>query len=453
LHRRSEILGAIDRRLWRDLGLDDPEPAILPFLPMIVVAWADGTLGSAEADRVRDRASKLPARLRKWVEARLSLPPGPYFRYQVQHLVAFMLCTWCQGGSRATWAEEGREWAAELIHEAGWFKRAFGRVAAEVRDLDELEEAVGEGRIFAGDRLWALSRGAGAEAEPRRVVATLPDDGQVHQALGLVFEGEGERIAVASVQTLLRDEDLDARRVAALLNRSAHLGQSERWVYLAEELAGVVRPITTRQRGELSELLHAAAGGPVEEVAPAEMAYLEDALAADARWVSWVAGAIEELRISHGEVVRHQVPGTFYAPRDLLSVAAHQEPVKGPPGLTFRVLAIEGGGQSLRLATPVLSKEPATKEAAQWIGRFLPSMCSPWTQLVLDVDGPRWIAEVLPEIATAPTTRLEPLLPGRALLVPPWTWARAAAALGADKPRKAGRPRTSEPSAKAPAPR
>lgn len=418
------------------MGFADPEPAILPFLPMIVVAWADGTLGTAEAQRVRDRASALPARLRSWVAGRLDRPPGPYFRYQVQHLVVFMLRTWCRGGAHADWVEDGQQWAAELIEEAGWFKRAFGSVAAEVRDLDELKEAFGDAQIFAGDRLWALARGAHGEVEPRRVVATLPDEGQLHQALGLVFEAEGERIAVASVQTVLRDEDLDPRRVAALLNRSAHLGQAERWVFLAEELAGVVRPITTRQREELAELLEAAAGGPVEEIASAEMAYLEDALAADTRWVSWVAGAVEELRINHTEVVRHQVPGSFYAPRDRLHAEARDEHIDGPPGLGFRVLSIEGVGQALRLATPVLAQEPPTKEAAQWIGRFLPSMCSPWTQLVLDMDGPRWIAEVIPEIATAPAVRLEALLPGRALLVPPWTWSRAGAALGVDKPRR-----------------
>ena len=104
--------------------------------------------------------------------------------------------------------------------------------------------------------------------------------------------------------------------------------------------------------------------------------------------------------------------------------------VTGPPGLGFRILEIETPGATLRLATPAIEREPATRETVQWISRFLPAMCDPWTQLVLDVDGPRWVAEVLPEMAKAASQTREPLMPGRALLVPPWVWFRAAEALG-----------------------
>jgi hypothetical protein len=40
------------------------------------------------------------------------------------------------------------------------------------------------------------------------------------------------------------------------------------------------------------------------------------------------------------------------------------------------------------------------------------------------------VAEVLPEMASRPSPTFEPLLPGRALLVPPWVWFRTADALG-----------------------
>jgi hypothetical protein len=66
----------------------------------------------------------------------------------------------------------------------------------------------------------------------------------------------------------------------------------------------------------------------------------------------------------------------------------------------------------------------------QWIARFLPAMVDPWTHLVLDEDGPRWVAEVLPEMASAPSKAYEPLMPGRALLVPPWVWFRTAESMG-----------------------
>jgi hypothetical protein len=107
-----------------------------------------------------------------------------------------------------------------------------------------------------------------------------------------------------------------------------------------------------------------------------------------------------------------------------------QQTVAGPPGLGFRILRIEAEGQSLRLASPVILHEPATRETIAWIARFLPSMCDPCNQLVLDEDGPRWVAEVHTQIPDRPASAPEPLLPGRALLVPPWVWFRAAGALG-----------------------
>lgn len=428
--RRSDILGAIDRHLWRDLGFADPEPQILQFLPMLVVAWADGRLSVDEADRIRDRARTLPVHLRGWMDERLQYPPGPYFRYQVAHLLAFMLCTWCRGGDDADWIDAAEQWANDLIADAGWFRRMFGGLNAEIRDLNALRRAVHEGQIFAGDRIWALARGAHAVAEPRRAVAILPEDAQVHQALGIVLEGDDERIAVANIMALSRDEDLDPHRVEELLAGSRHLREPERWILLAGELSTSGRALTTRQRAELNASMEKSVGGPFEEVAFAELAYLEDALALDARWVSWVAGQVEELRINHHEVVRPQIPGTFYAPRQGVSASVAKQLVTGPPGLGFRVLNLASDAGSLRLASPVVTQEPATKETIQWIARFLPSMCDPWTQLVLDEDGPRWIAEVLPDMACKPSTAFEPLLPGRALLVPPWVWFRAADAMG-----------------------
>jgi hypothetical protein len=124
------------------------------------------------------------------------------------------------------------------------------------------------------------------------------------------------------------------------------------------------------------------------------------------------------------------MPGTFHAPRNKVKAQLMQTVVPGPKGLGFRVLELTHGDDVLRLASPVLLVEPPPKEAVDWISRFLPAMCDPWTQLALDLDGPRWIAEVLPDMASLPSTRREALLPGRALLVPPWVWFRAADSLG-----------------------
>ncbi len=430
--RRSDLLAAIDRRLWRDLGFADPEPEILPFLPMLVVAWADGAVGDDEADTIRERAAPLSPTVRAWLDDRLRFPPGPYFRYQVAHLMSFMVCVWHreERGKAKNWAEAGQEWADDLIQEAGWLRRFFGGLTAEIRDLEALRRVMDEGHIPTSDRLWALARGAHAEAEPHRAVAVLVENDQVAQAVGILLQKPDERHALGSFVTIVRDDDLDEERVRTLLARSQHLRENERWILLAQEVNARGRALTRRQIEELRASFTAAIGGRFEECEFAELAYLEDALAVDARWMSWVPGRIEELRIDRESVVRTQAPGTFNVARGKVHANVAQQLVAGPPGLGFRVLNIEGEGQSLRLASPVILQEPATKETVAWIARFLPEMCDPHTQLVLDEEGPRWVAEVHPQLPSRPASTPEPLLPGRSLLVPPWVWFRAAGALG-----------------------
>ncbi len=430
--RRSDLLAAIDRRLWRDLGFADPEPEILPFLPRLVVAWADGAVGEAEADTIRDRAAALTAPLRAWIEDRLQVPPGPYFRYQVSHLLSFLECVWHrEERGKKHWAACGTEWADDLIQEAGWIRRMFGGLNAEIRDLAALRRVMEDRHILTSDRLWALARGAHAEAEPRRAVAVLADHDQVYQALGIVLEGADERHAIGTQVTLVRDDDLDEDKVRAILSRTQHLREPERWIVLAQEVNARGRSPTKRQSDELRGLFSKEVHGEYEECEFAELAYLEDALAVDARWMSWIPGRIEELRIDREEVVRTHAPGTFSSPRAKVQAHVAQQLVAGPPGLGFRVLHIEGeDGASLRLASPVILHEPATRETVAWIARFLPEMCDPHTQLVLDEEGPRWVAQVHPQLPTKSATTPEPLLPGRSLLVPPWVWFRAAGALG-----------------------
>jgi hypothetical protein len=418
--------------LWRDLGLSDPEPSLLRFMPMLVVAWSDGQVGVAEGNLIRDRARSLPELPREWVHQRLKVPPGPYFRCQVSHLLAFMANTW-NGRDRdgcADWSETGERWARELIADQGLFRRMFGGLERERADLSTLNEAMHDHGIFVSDRIWSLARGAHAEADPVRIAFCQRETDQYNQVLGLSFTGEGEHLAVGTMTTLARDEDLNARRVGELLAQSAHLREGERWVLLGEEFVNSGRPLTQLQRTELQKGMEARCGCSFEEVSFAELSYLEDALAVDARWMSWVAGKVEELRIDHTEVVRQQMPGTFHAPRNKVKAQLMQTVVPGPKGLGFRVLELTHGDDVLRLASPVLLVEPPPKEAVDWISRFLPAMCDPWTQLALDLDGPRWIAEVLPDMASLPSTRREALLPGRALLVPPWVWFRAADSLG-----------------------
>lgn len=399
---------------------------------MLVVAWADGAVGGNEAEKVRDRAEGLPKHLQEWVEDRLRFPPGPYFRYQVAHLMSFLQCVWHreeQGTTRA-WAECGQEWADDLIQGAGWLRRLFGGLQAEIRDLEALRKVVEDAHIPTSDRIWALTRGTHAEAEPVRAFAVLPDGEQVVQARGVRLEADGERLALGTFTTLARDEDLDEEKVRSILARTRHLREPERWIVLAQEVNTRGRALTRRQTDELTELFEEAIGGEFEQCEYAELAYLEDALAVDARWMSWVPGRVEELSIDREEIRRTQAPGTFRCSRAKAQANVAQQLVAGPPGLGFRVLHIEGEGRALRLASPVLLHEPAPPEAVQWIARFLPEMCDPHIQLVLDEEGPRWVAEVHPQLPNKPATTPEPLLPGRSLLVPPWIWFRAAGALG-----------------------
>lgn len=404
----------------------------MQFLPMLVVAWADGKASEAESDTIRDHARTLPKELRDWVEERLKVPPGPYFRYQVAHLLSFLACTWSrnEGHAEAACLEVGREWAEEVIASTPWFRRVFGRVDAEKRDLLAMRAAMQEHTIPATDRIWALARGAHAEADPRRAVVVNPDHDQANQAIAIVLEGEDERVAVGCFVALTRDEDLDPKHVTDLLARSRHLREPERWILLAQEVNTSGRPLTPRQKDELREELEAQVGGPFVECDFTEIAYLEDALAIDARWSSWVAGRVEELGINRDEVVRNQAPGTFQGPRNEVEAEVAQKLIAGPPGMAFRILTFRHGKEELRLASPVITQEPATPEAVQWIARFLPSMCDPYTQLVLDEDGPRWIAEVWGELSDGQNVVKEPMLPGRSLLVPPWIWFRAADAMG-----------------------
>ncbi|HNH46133.1 MAG TPA: hypothetical protein PKY30_03790 [Myxococcota bacterium] len=427
---RTDLLAAVDRRLWRDLGFTDPEPDIIPFLPSLVVAWSDGKLGAAEGEALRERAADLSDHLKAWVEERLRYPPGPYFRCQVSHLLAFLATVWPPGeGEEEDWKKEAEEWASELIQEAGWLRRIFGGVSVERKNLQALQKVMEDGGILASDRIWALARGAHAQAEPQRVSALVEDHDQAYQITGILLEGEEERIAVGCYTSVVRDDDLPEAQVAEKLRLSGHLHEPERWVLLKELVNARGRPISDRLRAELKAKLEMAAHGTFEECTLPEMYYLEDALAADARWMSWIPGNIEELHIDRGEVRRQQAPGTFCGTRSKVQASVEQQLVPGPEGLGFRVLSIRTEGRELRLAAPALLREPATPEAVAWIARFLPEMCDPHTQLVLDEANRRWVAEVhshIPTRCAAP----EPLPAGRSLLVPPWIWFRAANALG-----------------------
>lgn len=437
--------------MWRDLGFADPEPKIVPFLPSLVVAWADGKVSGSEREALTERAAGLPEGLRMWMEERLQHPPGPYFRFQVAHLLAFLSEVWPseEGG----WQKEAEEWAGELIQDAGWFRRLFGGLRAEIHDFKVLKQAMEEGGIVASERIWALARGAHADAEPRRISAILTDHDHRWQASGVLMESRHlaedgleipdlvaadqeivERIAVVAFAPIIHDEDLAEDVVASRLRQSAHIHEPERWILLAEELAAIGRPMTDRQKAELSGKLRQEAGGTFEECSLAELAYLEDALAADARWMSWHPGCIEELSIHRAEISRRQAPGTFCHPRAKVHARVEQQLVPGPAGLGFRILAMEvdtpEGKQSLRLASPVITQDPVTPEAVTWIARFLPEMCDPHSQLVLDEAGRRWVAEVHAKLPTRCSDVVEPLPPGRSLLLPPWVWFRAAGSLG-----------------------
>jgi len=431
----------MDRRLWRDLGFADPEPDLVRFLPMIVVAWADGAIAEGEHERILDRAADLSEPLRLWIEQRLRAPPGPYFRYQVAHLLTFLTSVWpCEAGDSHGWQAEAETWADEIISEAGWLRRWFGGVSAERRELNELRKVLADGEILPTDRIWALARGSHASLAPRHMAVLREEAEQCLQALSVTLSGSElsddgvpEQTAVAALSVAPRELDLDPARVTELLARYAHLRENERWIVLAEEIARSGRPLTPRQRQELSTALVAKLGCPFEEVSFAELAYLEDALAADAHWVSWLPGQVEELHIDRDRVRRAQVPGTFDVPRADVVARVDPKPVQGPPGLGFRVLDIqsksaEHPGQ-LRLASPVFLQEPPSREAVDWVSRYLPDICDPCSQLVLDEVAGTWMAEVHSHCPDQPGTVREPLPPGRALLIPPWVWFRVAGAL------------------------
>ncbi len=441
---RPALLAAIDRRLWRDLGFADPEPDILRFLPMIVVAWADGSIADGERERIAARASELAQPLKDWIEQRLRAPPGPYFRYQVAHLLTFLCSVWpAESSDNQGWQQEADRWADEIIAEAGWLRRLFGGVSAERRELNDLRRVLSEGEILSTDRIWALAKGTHAAFDPRHTAVLQEEPEQCLQALSITLERppdsdaasdeEPERIAVAALSIAPRDLDLDARRVTELLTRYAHLRENERWIVLAEEIARSGRPLTPRQRGDLTGQLTLRLGHAFEEVSFAELAYLEDALAADAHWVSWLPGKIEELHIDRDRVSRKQVPGTFHAPRAEVVAQVDPKLVPGPRGLGFRVLDIQSKSAEfpgrLRIASPVFLQEPPTVEAVDWVARYLPDMCDPCSQLVLDEVGGTWMAEVHSHCPDAESKKPEPLPDGRALLVPPWVWFRAAGAL------------------------
>lgn len=399
---------------------------------MLVVAWADGKLSEGEGDTIRDHARTCPKEVRDWIEAHLRVPPGPYFRYQVAHLLSFLACTWARNENHAE-AEclaTGQEWAEEVVANLPWTRRFFGGTDAERRDLDAMRRALRDHTIPATDRIWAMARGAHADADPTRAVVVHTEHDQDNQVLAVVLDTGEERVAVGCFLALTRDEDLDSRRVADLLARSRELREPERWALLAQEVYRAGRPLTPHQKNLLREELVGRIGGDFEECDYTELAYLEDALAVDARWMSWVAGRSEEFAVHRDEVLRKQAPGTFSAEREDVEASVAQKLVAGPPGLAFRILTVKAGDDEVRLASPVVTQDPATPEAVQWIARFLPSMCDPYTQLILDEDGPRWIAEVWGELTDGEAKVREPLLPGRSLLVPPWVWFRAADALG-----------------------
>lgn len=424
---RPTLLAAIDRRLWRDLGFADPEPEILRFLPMLLVAWSDDRVSEGERERITERAAELPEPLRRWIAERLTFPPGPYFRYQVAHLLAFLHSVW---PGDEEWVEEGEQWASELIEGAGWLRKLFGRVDKERRQLHHLHDVVQEAKILATDQIWALARGAHADFEPRHAAVVVEDDDQVLQGLAITLDGPGERISVGTRMVTVSDEDLPIDKVVERLARSAHLREPERWILVGGLVYGRGRQPTPRQAAEVDHALEAELGHPVEHVGLAELAYLEDALAVDARWMSWLPGRLEVLRIDRERVWRPQSPGCLDAPRSEVRATVGKHTLAGPPGLGFRVLHIESPQGELRLASPVILTEPASAPAVEWIARFLPALCDPCQQLQLDADGSRWVAEVTARMPTRCSSNPEPLLHGRSLLVPPWVWFRAAGALG-----------------------
>lgn len=433
-HARSDLLAAIHRRLWRDLGFSEPQPALLPLLPSLLVGWADGQLGEREASRIRSHAEGLSEDLRRWLDKRLKLPPGPYFRYQVLHLLTFMVTTWRNTDAEGhPWVTDGEAWAQELIREQGWVRRLLGRVTAEREELEALHDALHEHEIFACDRIWALARGTHAEGEPQHAAIVHEDHGQHACAHAVVLDGADERVAVGTFGVLVDDEEIGREVIARTLELTRHLHEVERWAAIGELLQSRGRPLTSRQVHELRTAMEERIGCPFEEVDATELGYLEDALASDARWMSWVPGKLAELVITRQRVYRASAPGTFDAPREDIDAHVAQTNLQGPPGLAFRTLVIESGEQTLRLSAPVITAEPLSEEALDWLARLLPATCDPRQQLLLDEGGDaglHWVADVHSSMPDTPSSAREPLPAGRSLLVPPWIWFRAANALG-----------------------
>lgn len=412
---------------------------------MLVVAWADGTIKDGERDRISERAAGLSEPLKKWVEDRLKAPPGPYFRYQVAHLLTFLISVWpAERAGQIGWQAEADRWADEIIAEAGWLRRLFGGVSAEQRELSDLRKVLAEGEILASDRIWALARGSHAAFAPRHTAVLQEEPEQCLQALSITLDAEadpdgddGEKadpIAVAALSVAPRDVELDPKRVAQIWSNYAHLRENERWILLAQEVSRSGRPLTPRQRQDLTTTLTQRLGHNFDEVDFAELAYLEDALAADAHWMSWLPGKLEELHIDRERVSRKQAPGTFHAHRSEVVAQVDGKLVDGPRGLGFRILDIQSRSTEtpgrLRIASPVFLDETPTAEAADWVARYLPDMCDPCNQLVLYEAAGTWMAEVHSHCPEKESAQPEPLAPGRALLVPPWVWFRAATALG-----------------------
>jgi hypothetical protein len=435
---RADRLAAIHRRLWRDLGFAEPEPAVLPLLPSLLVGWADGRLGERERARIEAHAGGMPEALAGWLHERLDHPPGPYFRYQVLHLLTFMVTAW-----RATdadghkWALEGEAWAEEILREQGWLRRLLGRASAEREELEALHDALHDHEIFACDRIWALARGAHAEGEP--VHTSLFDDDGAH-ARAVVLQCADARIAVAAFAGPAVPV-VDTAALAEVLARTSHLHETERWAAVAGLLE---RPASARATEALRARLEQALGFDVEEVDGAELRYLEDALAADARWMEWRRGPVEELLVTRERVVRRVGPGHFDGERGEVEGDVGQQLVSMLPGLAFRTLTLrapsarvhtpevdvteratgdvpEGEEQVLRLATPVLTTTPVSGETLAWLARALPVMMDPARPLVLDAS------RGTDRVGTADDT----LSSDEFLIVEPWVWSRAACAMGA----------------------
>ena len=92
-------------------GLDQLEPSVLPFLPMIYVAWADSDLTPAEHESIYEKIKYQPwldATSRQWLDRWLD-PKAPPSASQLQTLLT----------SIQLLAREAPESATQLAHRAG----------------------------------------------------------------------------------------------------------------------------------------------------------------------------------------------------------------------------------------------------------------------------------------------------------------------------------------------